>query len=72
VLADAARFKAAIQPGADEIKARFEAKKDTYKIPERRVVSYVLLDRPTLQPQVAVTDRDIELYYQDHREEFRQ
>ncbi|HYN04105.1 MAG TPA: peptidylprolyl isomerase [Vicinamibacteria bacterium] len=72
VLADAARFKAAIQPGADEIKARFEAKKDTYKIPERRVVSYVLLDRATLQPQVAVTDRDIELYYQDHREEFRQ
>jgi peptidyl-prolyl cis-trans isomerase D len=72
VLADAARFKAAIQPGEDEIKARFEAKKDTYRIPEKRVVSYVLLDRATLQPQVAVTDRDIELYYQDHREEFRQ
>ena len=72
VLADAARFKAAIQPGEDEIKARFEAKKDTYRIPERRVVSYVLLDRATLQPQVAVTDRDIELYYQDRREEFRQ
>ena len=72
VLADAARFKAAIQPTEDEIKARFEAKKDTYRIPEKRVVSYVLLDRATLQPQVAVTDRDIELYYQDHREEFRQ
>jgi peptidyl-prolyl cis-trans isomerase D len=32
----------------------------------------VLLDRATLQPKVAATDRDIELYYQDHREEFRQ
>lgn len=72
VLAAAAGFKAAIQPGEDEIKARFEAKKDTYRIPEKRVVSYVLLDRATLQPQVAVTDRDIEMYYQDHREEFRQ
>ena len=72
VLADAARFKAAIQPGEDEIKARFEAKKEAYRIAEKRVVSYVLLDRATLQPQVAVTDRDIELYYQDHREEFRQ
>ncbi len=72
VLADAARFRAAVQPTEEEVKARFEAKKDAYRIPEKRVVSYVLLDRATLQPQVAVTDRDIELYYQDHREEFRQ
>jgi peptidyl-prolyl cis-trans isomerase D len=72
VLADAARFRAAVQPTEEEVGARFEAKKDAYRIPEKRVVSYVLLDRATLQPQVAVTDRDIELYYQDHREEFRQ
>ena len=72
VLADAARFRAAVQPTEEEVKAGFEAKKDAYRIPERRVVSYVLLDRATLQPQVAVADRDLELYYQDHREEFRQ
>jgi peptidyl-prolyl cis-trans isomerase D len=72
VLADADRFRAAVQPTEDEIRARFEAKKDAYRIPEKRVVSYVLLDRAALQPQVAVTDRDIEMYYQDRREEFRQ
>ena len=72
VLADAARYKANLNPTEDEVKARFEAKKDAYRIPEKRVVSYVLLDRAALQPQVAVTDRDVELYYQDHREEFRQ
>jgi peptidyl-prolyl cis-trans isomerase D len=72
VLADAARYRAAVQPTEAEVAARFEAKKDAYRIPERRVVSYVVLDRATLQPQVAVSDRDIELYYQDHREEFRQ
>mgnify|MGYP001057475624 CR=1 FL=1 len=72
VLADADRFRAAIQPTEDEIKERFEAKKDAYRIPEKRVVSYVLLDRATLQPQVTVTDRDIEMHYLDRREEFRQ
>jgi peptidyl-prolyl cis-trans isomerase D len=72
VLADAARYRASVQPTEQEIAARFEAKKDAYRIPERRVVSYVLLDRAALQPQVTVTDRDIELYYQDHRDEFRQ
>ncbi len=72
VLADAARFRAEVQPAEADVAARFEAKKDAYRVPEKRLVSYVLLDRATLQPQVAVTDRDIELYYQDHREEFRQ
>jgi peptidyl-prolyl cis-trans isomerase D len=72
VLADAARYQAAVQPTAAEVAARFEAKKDAYRVPEKRVVSYVLLDRATLQPQVAVTDRDLEIYYLDHREEFRQ
>jgi peptidyl-prolyl cis-trans isomerase D len=72
VLADADRYRAGITPGEPELKARFEAKKDAYRIPERRVVSYVLLDRAALQPQIAVTDRELELYYNDHREEFRQ
>jgi peptidyl-prolyl cis-trans isomerase D len=72
VLADAARYKPEVQPTEADIAARFEAKKESYRVPEKRVVNYVLLDRATLQPQVAVTDREIELYYQDHREEFRQ
>jgi peptidyl-prolyl cis-trans isomerase D len=72
VLADAARYRAGVTPSEDEVRARFEAKRDSYRIPEKRVVSYVLLDRATLQPQVAVTDRELELYYQDRREDFRQ
>ena len=72
VLADAGRFRSAVQPTEDEIKARFEAQKAAYRIPEKRVLSYVRLDRETLQPQVVVTDRDMEIYYQDHRDEFRQ
>ena len=72
VLADAARYRPALGPSADEVGARFEAKRDAYRIPEQRVVSYVLLDRATLQPQVAVTDRELEIHYQDRREEFRQ
>ena len=72
VLADAQRFRAAAAPSEDEIKARFEAKKDAYKVPERRVVSYTLLDREALRPGIVLTDRELELYYQDHRDEFRQ
>ncbi|HXY39195.1 MAG TPA: peptidylprolyl isomerase, partial [Vicinamibacteria bacterium] len=72
VLADAARFRPQVQPSESEIEARFDAKKDSYRVPEKRVVAYVLLDRQGLAPQVHLTDRDLEVYYQDHREEFRQ
>lgn len=72
VLADAARFRAAVQPDAQQIEARFEADKDAYKVPEKRAVSYVLLDRELLRSQAVVTDSDIGLYYEDHREDFRQ
>jgi peptidyl-prolyl cis-trans isomerase D len=72
VLADAARFRAAVQPSEQQIQARFEAKQDAYKVPEKRVVSYVLLDHEVLRPQAVVKDRDIERYYEDHREEYRQ
>ena len=59
VLADAGRYRDGITPSEEETKARFEAKRETYRIPEKRVVSYVLLDRATLSPQVAVTDREL-------------
>jgi peptidyl-prolyl cis-trans isomerase D len=72
VQVDADRYKSQVQPGDAEIKARFEGKKDAYKVPEKRVLSYVLLDRTMLSPQLAVTDRELEVYYNDHREDFRQ
>jgi peptidyl-prolyl cis-trans isomerase D len=72
VLVDAARFRESVVPTEDEIRQRFEQKPEEYRIGERRVVSYVLLDRELLRPMVSVSDRDLELYYQDHREDFLQ
>ncbi len=71
VLADSARFRAAVQPSEQQIQARFAARKDAYRVPEKRAVSYVILDRQVLLPQAVVTDGDIGLYYEDHREDFR-
>src|SRR5688500_13366690 len=42
----------------DEVRARFEAAKDRYAFPERRVLSYLLLDLPKLQPRVSVTEAE--------------
>jgi peptidyl-prolyl cis-trans isomerase D len=58
-------------PEAD-VKARFDAGKDRYAFPERRVLSFLLLDLPKLQPRVTVTEAEERAYYEAHPEEFKQ
>jgi peptidyl-prolyl cis-trans isomerase D len=56
----------------DEVRARFEAAKDRYAFPERRVLGYLLLDLPKLQPRVSVTEAEERAYYDSHQDEFKQ
>ena len=56
----------------EEVRARFEAGKDAYKFPERRVLSYIMIDAPSLASRVTLTDRDLLAYYEAHRDEFQQ
>lgn len=72
VLVDAGRFQGQLQASDEEVKSRFETRRESYKLPEKRVVSYVLVDPEAQRSRVTVTDRDIESYYQERRDEFRQ
>lgn len=72
VLVDAQRFQKEAQASDDEVKRRFETRRESYKLPEKRLVSYVLVDPEAQRSRVSITDRDIESYYQERRDEFRQ
>ena len=65
-----AQFEAAIQPTDEEIKARFEANKDRFRMPERRVLSYLLVDPTELRAKVLPTGTEIENYYRTNTAEF--
>jgi peptidyl-prolyl cis-trans isomerase D len=65
-----APFEAALQPTDDEIKARFEANKDRFRLPERRVLSYLLVDPIELRAKVLPTGAEIENYYRANAAEF--
>ncbi len=72
VLVDKARFSGESKASEDEVTARFQARKDDYGIPERRVVDFVLVDAEKLRPQVAVTQSEIQAEYNQRSEEWRQ
>jgi peptidyl-prolyl cis-trans isomerase D len=69
---DASRYKDQVTVTDEDARAAFDGKKDAYKFPERRVVSYVLVDPQALQARTAVTPADIQDYYQHHEDDFRQ
>jgi peptidyl-prolyl cis-trans isomerase D len=56
----------------DEARAWFEARKESYRLPERRVVQYVLVDAGALGPRVTVTEAERRAYYEGHRDEYTQ
>src|SRR5437588_2795242 len=62
-----------IHPSEDELKAFYERNKNTYNnsIPEQRKVKYVLIDIPKLEAETPVTARDLQTYYDQHRDEYR-
>jgi peptidyl-prolyl cis-trans isomerase D len=65
-----AQFETVIQPTDDEVKARFEANKDRYKLPERRVLSYLLIDPIELRAKVLPSGAEVENYYRANPSEF--
>ena len=56
----------------EEARAWFDARKDSYRLPERRVLSYVMLDAASMAPRVTVTEADRRAYYETHRDQFTQ
>ena len=62
-----------IHPTDTELKAYYDQHKTSYanSIPEKRKVSYVLIDTAKLQGEMKVTQQDLQSYYDQHRDEYR-
>ena len=62
-----------IHPSESELKAYFEGNKANYtnSIPEKRKLRYALIDFTKVESQVAVTQEDLQSYFNQHRDEFR-
>jgi peptidyl-prolyl cis-trans isomerase D len=71
VRVDAARLVEATEIGDDDVKLAFEADPERYRFPERRVLSYLLLDREGLRTRETVTDAEAETYFRGNSDDFR-
>ncbi len=63
-----------IHPSDAELKAFYDANKARYinAIPEKRKVRYALIDNTKLEAQTEVTHDELQSYYNQHRDDFRE
>jgi len=61
-----------VTASAEEIAAYFDEHKEALRIPERRVVDYLLLDQNALQATIELADEELFDYYETNPEEFTQ
>lgn len=66
----AARFASEVSLAADEIEAFFEAHSEDYRIPEKRMVDYLLIDPNLLQESMEIADEEVRAYYEQRPDEF--
>lgn len=55
-----------------DLETYFSSHRNDFRIPERRVVDYLLIDPVELRASVELADSEVRTYYEDHPEEFAQ
>ncbi len=67
-----ARFAGQVTADPAAVESYFSERREEFRLPEKRRVSYLLLDPLALEPMVAVGDDEIRAYYEENREQFTQ
>lgn len=64
------QFRAGIEPTDAEIGARFSARPEAYRVPEKRRVRYIAINASDLAPRMTVTPAEVEARYRDNQQAF--
>ncbi|MDH3403039.1 MAG: SurA N-terminal domain-containing protein [Acidobacteriota bacterium] len=66
----ASRFAAEVAVDEDALEAFFAEKRESFKLPERRVVDYLLVDPDAFRDAVALTADEVRAYYEEHAADY--
>ena len=66
------RFAAEVKLTEADLHEYFESHRRDYRIPEQRVVDYLLLEPSLLRATLAIDEEEIRAYYDEHVDEFRE
>jgi peptidyl-prolyl cis-trans isomerase D len=67
-----ARFAAESRVGEAEVRQRFDGDAESYRLPEQRVIEYLLVDIGKLQDAGAPSEEELRRYFEEHGDEFAQ
>ena len=72
LVAETAKSEVTETPSDAALRAHFDARAATYRIPEKRTADYAVLRTADLKKEVAVTDGEIDKYYRENTVQFQE
>lgn len=63
---EADKYKAALQPSADDLKAYYDAHQAQFRKPEQADIEYVVLDLNTVKQGIQLNEDDVRTYYKEN------
>jgi peptidyl-prolyl cis-trans isomerase D len=66
----ARKLMASVQVTPEQVKSYFESHKEAFRLPERRVVDYLLVDAAVVGQGLNITEPQIQKYYEAHKDDF--
>ena len=62
------KFRDKVNPSEDEIKRRYEEKREEYRIPEKVNVKYIKIDPKVFEDKIDISENDIKSYYEANKD----
>jgi len=66
----ASEFASEVKVSDDEIASYYEARREEYRRPEQRVVSYLLVDTALLRSTLEIPEADLRAFYEDNLDQY--
>jgi peptidyl-prolyl cis-trans isomerase D len=64
------KFRESVTVSDADIAARFESRKESYRIPEKRKIKYATVDTQAIRERTQVSEEDVKRYYEDNQERY--
>lgn len=66
----AEKFRQSVSATDAEVAAEFEARKNEYRLPEKRKIKYAMVDTQAIKERTQVTAQDVQRNYEDYQQQY--
>ncbi|MGD2114943.1 MAG: SurA N-terminal domain-containing protein, partial [Acidobacteriota bacterium] len=64
------RFAGEVEASREQLQSHYEQHQEEYRLPEQRVVDYLIVDKALLRAQLEISEEEMRAFYEDNADDF--